>query len=101
MIKSTDNKKIKLVRSLSTKKNRDKLGLYIAEGETLVDEYASATDLIEFILVSEDFESQKFVSDESLVFSVENKIFDSISNTSNSQGILAVVKKRNPILMTF
>ncbi|SHI74321.1 RNA methyltransferase, TrmH family [Dethiosulfatibacter aminovorans DSM 17477] len=94
MIKSADNKKIKLVRSLFTKKNRDKLGLYIAEGETLVDEYASGTDLIEFILVSEDCKSQKFVSDEDLVFSVEKKIFKSISNTSNSQGILAVVRKR-------
>lgn len=94
MIKSVDNKKIKLVRSLGVKKNRDKLGLYIAEGETLVGEYAAGTDLVELILVSEDFKSDEFVVDGSSVFSVEKKLFNNISNTSNSQGILAVVNQR-------
>lgn len=94
MIKSIDNKKIKLVRSLSLKKNRDKLGLYLAEGETLVDEYISGTDLVEFILISEDCRSEKFVSDGEMVFAVEKRIFKSISNTSHSQGVLAIVRKR-------
>lgn len=92
MIASSDNKKIKLVRSLGLKKSRDKLGLYVAEGETLVSEYNTETELVEFILVSEEFRSDVFVPGKGNVFAVENKIFNSISNTSTTQGILAVIR---------
>ena len=36
MISSRDNAKLKLVRKLATRRQRDKLGLFAAEGEDLV-----------------------------------------------------------------
>jgi TrmH family RNA methyltransferase len=98
MIKSSDNKKVKLVRSLSLKKNRDKMGLYIAEGKTLVEEYVAGNELVEFILLSEDFTPDTIDVNSGLVFVVEKKIFSSISNTNNSQGIIAVVRQKKSLV---
>ena len=37
MITSPDNEKLKLVRKLGQKKHREKLGLFVTEGEDLAD----------------------------------------------------------------
>jgi RNA methyltransferase, TrmH family len=42
MISSADNDKLKTIRKLATKRWREKLGLFVAEGEDLVDAAAAA-----------------------------------------------------------
>jgi TrmH family RNA methyltransferase len=95
MIESKDNSKIKLVKMLSSKKGREKEKLYIAEGEILVYEYLKSSHKIEFILCAESYTSDNVDFGNVKIFKVRNEIFDSISNTQNSQGIIAVVHKQD------
>ncbi|HAE42367.1 MAG TPA: 23S rRNA (guanosine(2251)-2'-O)-methyltransferase RlmB [Clostridiales bacterium] len=94
MLTSNDNPRIKTARVLQTKKGRDQLDLFLAEGETLVKEYTTYSDCVEYILISEKKEQDLW--DLSLFdhYYVKGSVFDSISSTQNSQGIVAVVRKK-------
>lgn len=98
MIESRDNSKIKLVKFLSSKKGREKEKLYLAEGEILVYEYLKSSLKIEFILCAESYTRDHNDFENVKIFKVKNEIFDSISNTQNSQGIIAVIHKHDAIL---
>lgn len=50
MITSKDNEKLKLIRRLGERKHRDREGLFVAEGEDLVDAAAAAGWAPEFVL---------------------------------------------------
>lgn len=93
MIISNENKKIRMIRALSTKKGREKYNLYVAEGDTLVREYINYPQIIEFILISDKYDKEILNSNEIIVYKAEDKVFNSVCETKNSQGILAVVKK--------
>jgi TrmH family RNA methyltransferase len=57
MITSPHNEKLKLIRKLGDRKHRDREGLFVAEGEDLIDAAASAGLEPEFVLVAgEDVE---------------------------------------------
>ncbi|MBN2285420.1 MAG: RNA methyltransferase [Tissierellales bacterium] len=94
MIVSKDNSKIKLIRALSSKKERDRTGLYFIEGKILVDEYLKHAMKIEFLIYSEEYEEEINLSYGTESFKVKREIFNSVSNTNHSQGIMAVVAKR-------
>ena len=55
MITSRDNEKLKLVRKLHERRWRDKLGLFVVEGEDLVGE-----DPVELLVAGEDVEPSLF-----------------------------------------
>ena len=55
MITSRDNERLKLVRKLHDRRWRDKLGLFVVEGEDLV-EAAAGIEPIELLVASEDVE---------------------------------------------
>ena len=50
MITSKDNEKLKLIRRLAQRKHREREGLFVAEGEDLVDAAAAAGAPAEFVL---------------------------------------------------
>lgn len=99
-IESKDNKYVKLVKSLSQRKYREKHGLFAAEGKRIAGEameYASSD--IEFIMLSESFADKNpdFARDDVLTLAVADSIFKTVCDTENSQGALAVVKISSPI----
>jgi TrmH family RNA methyltransferase len=59
MITSKDNEKLKLIRKLAERKHRDREGLFVAEGEDLVEAAAHAGRQPEFVLrAGEDVEPE-------------------------------------------
>ena len=55
MITSRDNERLKLVRKLHDRRWRDKLGLFVAEGEDLV-EAAAGIEPVELLVAEENVE---------------------------------------------
>ena len=53
-IESKDNKYVKLAKSLSRRKYREKLSMFCAEGRRLVSE-ALSVGAVEFVILSESF----------------------------------------------
>jgi len=98
MITSPHNPKIQLIRSLLNKRSeRDGKSLFVAEGVRLVEEAVNSPYKIESVVYSEALSergrkllpllAQKGIA----VDEVPAGILDSISDTENSQGILAVI----------
>ena len=84
---------IKFIRSLRLKKNRLIDKKVILEGFRLICESINAGIKIDYIIVIENFESdllnQKQFKNQSIKYCSKNN-FNKISNTKNSQGIIAV-----------
>ena len=74
---------------LGQKKYRDRLGLYIAEGEKIVREALNA-GLVKTVVMREDFKGEFDREDTAFVF-MSGSLFSKIAQTENSQGILAIV----------
>lgn len=101
LIKSKDNQKIKLVRSLENKKSRDLHGLYVIENIKLIEEAIKEKISFEFIFMSESLSDKADTS--KLIDTLEknkieyhfidNSLFKDISNTVSSQGIIGIAKK--------
>lgn len=88
VISSKDNKIYRQTKKLLLKSERDKTGLFIAEGRRITEE-AVQNGVAQYVIVSEgfgDFECNV------PVYSVNDKMFSFLSETQTSQGILAVCK---------
>lgn len=81
-IQSENNRIIKEINSLKLKKNREKLRLFIAEGERLVKE---AKGHIYYTVASLSYKG-----DIEPNYRVDDRLYEKISDTVNPQGILAV-----------
>lgn len=95
IIESSQNKIVKEVIALKSKKDRDRLGLFVIEGERFIDEIPSDW-IVEYVVVSEDYKGDfsRFKN----VFVVRKNLFDKMSDTVNPQGVLAVLKiKKNTL----
>lgn len=92
-IRSKDNKIWKRCEQLMMRKYRDRSGLYLIEGENLLDEAIRNHVRIETVLVRED--CQKALPPEAAdkAFLLDARLFDKLAQTVTSQGILAVVAK--------
>ena len=98
-ITSTGNKLIREVRDLEKKARvRRESGLFIAEGERLCSEIPAS--YIERIFVADDYDGRlpAFTGDTSQrapkIFQVPRELMEHMSDTKNSQGILAVVRQK-------
>ena len=93
MILSRQNQLIKLARTLSDKKFRDREGLYIVEGVKMVKEaILNGCEIYRVLITPSCLEKVDFLTD--LPFElVEDSVFSSISNEVTPQGIIALVKK--------
>lgn len=105
MITSSQNPKLKLVRSLlSHSKERRQAGAFVAEGVRLVEEALSANWPIRFALYAEGISERGKALVEKLqaadvdVEEVAPNLLKSLSDTETSQGLLAVLhESRLPI----
>ena len=100
MITSTSNSKIKYVKQLlSSKKQRDADGLFVAEGEKLFREILrDCPEKISEVLVSESFMNNadaglKAALEGLGVENVKDSVFNTTAETVTPQGVLCVVKK--------
>lgn len=101
VIRSKDNSKIKYVRSLNNKKNRETD--FVIEGYKLVQEaIAEMNESIKYILINETEKNKnefnKLINllkfKEIDYYLCESKIFNNVADTINAQGILAVASKK-------
>ena len=98
IISSTKNEKIKELAKLQTAKGRRKAGLYLLEGEHLVEEAIKEKALIELIVVSSNrMEDYHYLLKQTVVqvLVVSQEVFQKLSMTETTQGILAAVKIEN------
>lgn len=97
IITSSANQKVKVLRQLAQKSGRDKSGLFLLEGVRLVEDALSSGAPLDTVFVSEGaYESGKFsylleeIAKKDLTMTVlADKLFNSISETQHSQGLLA------------
>lgn len=90
-IQSQDNKIYRLCIQLAQKKYRDRLGLYIAEGEKMVREAVQA-GVAKTVVMREDYKGSFTREDPAFVF-MSGSLFSRIAQTETSQGILAIVEE--------
>ena len=76
---------IKLIRSLSVKKNRQKYGLFIVEGEKLVNEVLNSDWEVEGIYATKEWSEQNAII-------ISNNDLKRISSLKTPNKVLAVVK---------
>ena len=98
IISSTKNEKIKELAKLQAAKGRKKAGMYLLEGEHLVEEAIKEKALIELIVVSSNrMEDYQYLLEQTevIVLVVSQEVFQKLSMTETTQGILAIVKIEN------
>ena len=95
IISSPKNEKIKELVKLQTAKGRKKEGMYLLEGEHLVEEAIKEKAPMELILVTsnrlEDYQNLLAHTDVQVIV-VSPDVFHKLSMTETTQGVLAVVK---------
>lgn len=100
IINSNENRYIKLVKSLQNKKYREKYNLFFDEGIKNIDLSLKSDYRISFVFIKESFDydyiKQKLISKlgEEKIFTIKDKVFETVSDTVNSQGIIAVYEKK-------
>ena len=99
-IKSKDNSIYKQTKKLLMKKNRDQTGQYLIEGNNLLKEAIDNGVSILGIFLKDDYETKnsEFLSTEQTLESIptyrlDGRLFDDLSDTTTSQGIIGIVKK--------
>ena len=91
-ISSKDNKIFRLCQQLSHKKYRDKLGLYLIEGENLLEEAVKNGAAIKTVLMCRDYRGSLFGTEDK-AFCLSDKLFEQLAQTETTQGIMAIVEK--------
>ncbi|MBE6053040.1 MAG: RNA methyltransferase [Clostridium sartagoforme] len=100
-IESKDNNFFKHIKKLKERRHRDKEGLFILEGFRLIEEAIKANMEIDSVIISKGYEErfQEFLISYNLLKRktniLANNLFNEISSTENSQGIIAIVKKEH------
>lgn len=98
IITSTRNEKLRLVKSLLTKKGRDEHGLFIAEGANLIKDIPKDYPLHSIFLAKSSLDKFNKLAKGRCkdIFVVEDTIFATISDTVTPSGILAVCVQQQP-----
>jgi len=100
LITSKDNEMVKHIKKLADKKYRDKNNCYIIEGIKLVEEAIQEDAQIEKIVICEECTKTAEIS-KSLMYEiakfdciyVTEKIYKTLTQVINPQGIMAIIKK--------
>lgn len=100
VISSKDNEIVKHVKKLSEKKYRDQMQEYLIEGIKLIEEAIQEKAVISKIIICEECTKNLEIS-KNLMYEiakyeciyVTEKIFKNLSQVTNPQGILAIIKK--------
>ena len=102
IITSKDNETIKHIRKLKEKKYRDEFGEYIVEGVKLINEAIAEKLDVKTIVICDNCNKTETIN-QNLMYEVakysciyvDEKVFNTITEVQNPQGILAVVGKKN------
>lgn len=101
-IESKSNSKYKLAKTLLSTKGRNKEKKYICEGLRSIELAQEFNANIDFILLNETFvgnEKNRVIIEKLMdkfhIYSINNQLFDEVSSTENSQGIIGVVDMKN------
>ena len=101
-ISSKDNELIKHIKKLKDKKERDLSNEYIIEGIKLIQEAIQENAKIRQIIICDDCEKTESIPKDLMYeiakqecIYVTNKVFDSITEVMNPQGILAIIEKQS------
>lgn len=101
IITSKDNETIKHIRKLKEKKYRDEYGEYIVEGIKLINEAIEEKQEVKTIIICDNCNKTEEINQSSLYevakhkcIYVDEKVFHSITEVQNPQGILAVIGKQ-------
>lgn len=102
LISSKDNELIKGIKKLKEKKYREQEGKYIIEGIKLIEEAINENANIDTIVICEECMKTYDIEDK-LLYSiakynciyVTSKVFNTITDVVNPQGIIGVIKKEN------
>ena len=102
VITSKDNELIKHIKKLKDKKERDLSNEYIIEGIKLIQEAMQENAKIKQIIICDDCEKTESIPKDLMYeiakqecIYVTNKVFDSITEVMNPQGILAIIEKQS------
>ena len=102
VITSKDNELIKHIKKLKDKKERDLSNEYIIEGIKLIQEAIQENAKIKQIIICDDCEKTESIPKDLMYeiakqecIYVTNKVFDSITEVMNPQGILAIIEKHS------
>ena len=99
-INSSANKNYKLCMQLAMKKYRDKLGLYLIEGSKAIIEAMQCDVEIVAVFLRADYAGDmdaelKGFRFSATVYVLRETLFKNIAQTETSQGIIAIVKKKD------
>src|SRR5680860_177434 len=92
-VTSRENSIYKLVRALSQKKVRENSGLFLIEGNRLVEEANSGGIKIKYLIINETAENVPKINQDCQVLRLSNNLFKKVSDTVSSQGIIAVAEQ--------
>ena len=102
VITSKDNELIKHIKKLKEKKERDLSNEYIIEGIKLIQEAIQENAKIKQIIICDDCEKTESIPKDLMYeiakqecIYVTNKIFETITEVMNPQGILAIIEKQS------
>ena len=95
MITSADNPKLKQIRKLHTKRGRATTGLFVAEGEDLVEAGAAAGWEPEFVLAATDANPESAQSKSALsALAVDPKLLAAASALGSGSHVIGVYRQR-------
>ncbi|WP_180994109.1 TrmH family RNA methyltransferase [Bacillus sp. Marseille-P3661] len=89
-IESLQNPKVKAWKKLHTKKERDKTGLFLIEGNHLIQEALKNKAIIQELIIRDDQDFSQLDIGDAVVYEVTVEIMKLLSETETPQGILAV-----------
>ena len=94
IISSKDNESFKYIKKLKQKKYRNIENKYLIESEKMVKEAVRSNIDIELIIYNEDYDINNINLLEFDFMKLSNKLFKEISSLVNSDGIMALVNKK-------
>lgn len=97
LIESNQNKTVKYIMSLQSKKGRELEKKFVVEGEKFVSEVPENWEIC-FYAVSESYAARndvKKLKDRAPVYTVRDSVFRTVSDTVHPQGILAVCGQKS------
>ena len=100
MITAKDNDKVKYTKSLLKSKNRNKESKFIIEGYRILTLAIECNAKLDYVFINEDFEKKEehreflevLKKKDIRIYKTTNKIFEDLTDTENTQGIIGVVK---------
>ena len=91
-ITSKENPLYKFIKSLNQKKARESSKLFLIEGLRLVEEAVYGGVKMKYLIINETVEDFPKFNQDCRILRLKNHLFKSLSNTINSQGIIAVAE---------